>query len=709
MLALSPLLLVLLLLLVVCITHSSAATYHVSPLGDDNWSGTLQAANRARTDGPLATLHGARDAIRRLKQQGPLTQPVEVVVAAGTYQLTEPLLLEPQDSGTEQCSITYRAGAGTKPVFSGGRQITGWSKGAHGIWRAKIPEVARGDWYFEQLWVNGKRATRARQPNEFYHYVTATVTSGKDLAGNPADLSHSTFQGRPEDLAPLADLSQHKLNDVNIILYFSWESARMRVGSFDPATNTVQLTGKTPWALNYWGPGLRYQIENLRAALDEPGEWFLDRSGTIYYLPRPGEDMTTAEVVAPVASEFIRLAGQPNTGQLVENVHFEGLAFRYSQYLLPPGGHADAQAEYTLPATVMLDGARQVSFNDCEIAHTGIHAIWFRRGCRDCRVSRCWLEDLGGGGIKIGEGSDVATGHIVCDNNIIHAGGRLHAGAHGVWIGASGDNQVTHNDISDFYYTGIAVGWSWGYAPSVAQRNTIDFNHIHHLGWGVLSDMGGVYTLGVSDGTTVSNNVIHDVYSYDKFGAGGWGLYTDEGSTHITLENNLVYNTKTGSYHMHYGKENLVRNNILVNSMHGQLQRSRPEGFSPFTFENNIIYWQTGPLYTGNWHDRQPITRNNLYWNASGEEVRFHEFTLEQWQQQGMDKGSLIADPLFVDVARNDFHLRPNSPALKLGFKPFDYTKAGVSGDRKWVELAKSFTYPPVKFAPDPPPAPAGH
>jgi len=701
--------------LLVLALPAPALTLYVAPKGNDAWSGKLAQPNAAKTDGPLASLQGARDAIRRLKAAGPLTGPVEVQIAAGTYPLAGPVTFEPRDSGEGSFGITYRAASAKKPVFSGGRKITGWASagsasreaGADGLWVAHLPDVAAGKWTFEQLWVDGRRAVRARTPNAFYHYILSAPDSGPDpQTGAPADLSNRAFTGRPEDLQVLDGLGPEQLHDVNIVAYHSWESSRSRIASYDPKTNLVVLTGRIAWTLNYWGPNMRYQIENVKAALDEPGEWFLDRDGTLTYKPLPGQDMSRAEVVAPVASEFLRLAGQPDLGLLVENLSFQGLSFQHGQYLLPETGHSDGQAEYHIPAVVTVDGARHIRFDECEVKHIGTWAMWLRRGVQECRVTRCLIEDMGGGGIKIGEGGDAKTDHNVVDNNIIHNGGRMHHGAHGVWIGASGNNQVTHNDISDFFYTGISVGWSWGYNPTVCHNNKIEFNHIHHLGWGVLSDMGGVYTLGISDGTTVSNNVIHDVYSYDRYGGGGWGLYNDEGSTHITMENNLVYNVKTGTYHQHYGEENVIRNNILAFSMNGQLQRSRVEEHTSFTFENNIVYWQSGPLLAGDWRNLHMVTRKNCYWLTSGEPVMFHEFTLADWQKQGQEQGSIVADPRFVDAEHYDFHLQPNSPALKLGFKPFDYSQAGVYGDKAWVARAKSFTYPPVQFAPEPPPPP---
>ncbi len=707
-------LLLTILTFVVQVPRVNGETFYVAPDGKDAWSGRLAEPNAEATDGPLATLNGARNAVRNLKRSGPLKEPVRILVADGVYPIREPLRLTPDDSGTATCPVVYEAADGATPWFHGGREISGFAQDENGIWKVRIPDVAEGKWMFEQLWVNGRRATRARHPNTFYSYVLKKIDRDVNPDGGASrELKNRAFQARDTDIDVLRSVPESHLGDATVVTYHSWEVSRSRLAEWDPATGKIVLSAPIRWGFDYWGPNCRYHLENMRGALDAPGEWFLDRDGFLYYMPRPGEDPATAKVMAPVLDQFVAIEGESDAKRFVEHVTLKGLRFRCGQYILPENGHADGQAEVTIPAVITVDGARHVAIEDCAVHNIGSHAVWFRRGCQDCRIQRCWLDDLGGGGVMIGETRvdparpETITNRIVCDNNIIHGAGRIHHGAIGVWIGHSGDNQVTHNDISDQFYTGVSVGWSWGYAPTVSKRNKIEFNHIHHLGWGVLSDMAGVYTLGLSEGTTVSNNVIHDVYSYDRYGRGGWGLYNDEGSTGIVLENNLVYRVKTGTYHQHYGRENIVRNNILANSMNGQIQRSRVEDHLSFTLSNNLIYWEEGPLIAeGSVNDDMVRFESNLYFDASGKPIDFRGLTLAQRQEKGWDEGSIIADPRFEDPTTGDFRLKADAPAARIGFRPFDYDRAGLYGDADWVKTPTRFEYPPVEFAPLPPPPP---
>ena len=447
-------------------------------------------------------------------------------------------------------------------------------------------------------------------------------------------------------------------------------------------------------------------------ALDAPGEWFLARDGTLYYKPLPGEDMAKAEVVAPVADKFIVIQGDPAAGKFVEHVTFKGLTFHHAQWLTPPGGFEPAQAAAPIEAVVMADGARHVTFEDCEIGHIGTYAVWFRKGCRDCVVRRCHLHDFGAGGVRIGEtgiaedggGARPATSSV--DNNIIRHGGHIFPCAVGVWIGHSGDNQVTHNEIADLFYTRHLRRLALGLRREPRQAEHASRSTTSTTSAGACSATWAASTRsGRPRARSSRDNVFHDIYAYSY---GGWGLYTDEGSTGILFENNLVYNTKNGSFHQHYGKENIIRNNILVDSREHQVV-SHPRRTAPVLHASSATssYWKTGPALSGAWGNAKTVSGSNCWFNSAGAPIEFMGKSLAEWQKAGHETGSIVADPLFVDVAAGDFRLKPDSPALALGFKPFDGSKAGVYGDAAWIAKARDVTYPPLELPPEIPPVAA--
>ncbi len=225
---------------------------------------------------------------------------------------------------------------------------------------------------------------------------------------------------------------------------------------------------------------------------------------------------------------------------------------------------------------------------------------------------------------------------------------------------------------------------------------SVRFNHIHHLGWGELCDMGGVYTLGASEGTVVSDNLIHHVYSYDY---GGWGLYTDEGSFGITMENNLVYACKNSGFHQHYGKENIIRNNIFALNIRAQLQATRIEEHRSISFTNNIVYFDKGTLLSSNWHKFNLLSDYNCYWDTRTMDIRFADKSFAEWQKEGKDIHSIVADPQFADPLNFDFRIRNKTILKKIKFRPFDYSQAGVYGDDEWKKLATLNPDLAVKFA----------
>lgn len=683
---------VLLLLQTVFVASAFAANIYVATNGNDRYSGRLPTVNAGHTDGPLATLTAARNAIRKLKNGHELNQPVTVIIAEGTYFINEPLLLGPEDSGTAQAPVTYYA-AGKGAVFIGGFAVTNF-KEKNGLWVADVSGKMPANG-FEQLYINGEYATRAKTPNQGYYsprLVQQTMLDrGQDRTTSTA--LQKIFL-RPKQAAWLNDITEAERSRVMFNFYHQWDNTQRHLQSSSPQDTSFTIQGEEMKRWNPINKGTRFTVENFKAALDTAGEWYLEPSGRLYYKPKAGESIGQSTVYAPLVKQWLVIKGTDNNAR-VSNIKFENIAFRVSGYELPPNGQGPVQAAAPVEAAIMVDFTSNISFVKCQMANTGTNAVWFREGCRNGLVEQCYLHSLGAGGIKIGtvnipEDSAALTQRIVVNNTIIQSGGYVFPNAVALAIFNAANNQVTHNDISNFIYTGISVGWVWGYKPSAATGNLIAFNHIHHLGGNQLGDMGGIYTLGPSAGTQVKNNVIDHITAN---GYGSWGLYADEGSSDILFENNLVYRTKSAGFHLHYGRNNVIRNNIFALGKAAQLQLGKAEANLSFTFTHNIIYYNKGELFQGSndkhWQRAAIAIDSNCYFNPAKGAVVYPGKNTPVWKAYGHDANSVIDNPQFADLKNNDFRIQNTALLKQIGFTPFNYSQAGVYGTAEWIQKAR--------------------
>ena len=655
---------------------------YVSPDGSDAFTGKLARNNHGITDGPFATIAHARDMVRKLKRLGggKLTRPINIILRGGTYWLNQPLAFSADDSGTAEFPITYCAYPNEKPVISAGLRIRGWGNAdlnGHQVWAANVRPFKDRDDVFGEMWVDGHRRFMARAPKKNFF-----------LAGAVPELSDQTELLKGQSAFHYKDADLHNwpdIADADVVLMSLWAESHLPVAGVDEKERLVRFTKPTVLKM---APDDRYFIEGASELLDEPGEWcFVRKTATLYYYPLKGESMLGSEAVIPWREQIVRLEGRPEQGRFIEYLTFKDITFANSEWRLPrdPRAAGFNQAAWGVPGAVWGEGVRNCVMQDCTIAHAGNYGIELGRGCQHNRISYCTLTDLGAGGIKLGETqihlaeAEQAGSNEVSDCTIANCG-RIFPSAIGIWLGQTGRNLISHDDIHGLWYTGISVGWTWGYDTTLARDNIIEFNHVHHIGTPadgvepVLSDMGAIYSLGVQPGTVVRGNHFHDIAGLRY---GGWGIYFDEGSSHILAENNLVYRTTHGGFHQHYGADNMVRNNIFAFGRDAQIQRTRVENHSPFTFEKNIVYWDSGVLLTGDWSKLNMKFDYNTYWYTGGSKRDFAGRSWEQWRQQGMDLHSKIADPGFVDPQGADFHIKPGAEKELAGFVPFDATSAG--------------------------------
>ncbi len=547
-------------LFLLCTLSLAAKDIYVSPAGSDSNDGSKGL--------PLKTLSVAQKMAVGILANG---QEAEVTVwmAGGVYPVSEPLVFAPLASGR----LLFKAERGQTTVISGGVEITGWTQNAEGFWEAPLPTALEAIDGFRELFISGKRAIRARFPNEGYLHVKK---AGEDRRTN-------FFFGKDDFPIP------GSLEGLELVFLHDWSISRIGVKEIDAQKQQLfavdSIGAKSPafFTIDNWEPNPRYFLENAREFLDADFEWvFLkDQKKFILKLPETANP-SELQVVVPVSEGLVSLVGSED--QPVRNIHFEGITFQFSRWEIPDQGYCGVQACHfdprpakggwsVVPAAVSSVWAEDISFVRCTFRNLGGSGIWFGTGSKNCKVVDSELRDISGNGIMIGEGQDriangepwwrsvpeqAALSNRIENCTVTQVGAQFY-GAVGIWCGLTAETSIRNNHVFDLPYTGISVGWMWSPEPTPARQNTISGNHIHDI-MNVLSDGGGVYMLGLQPGSQILNNQIHDV----KVNAGraeSNGMFLDEGITDVLVERNLVYNIAKSPLRFHRATVNLVRKN----------------------------------------------------------------------------------------------------------------------------------------------------
>ena len=653
---------------------------YVAPGGSDMNSGTAEQ--------PLASVQAALDKAAALA-------PAAVILKDGTYRITEPLFFKEKHSG-----VALKAEHEGKAVISGGRKITGWQEGSGGLWSAKVPDLPG----FNQLFINGERKIRARTPNSGWY--TGKPYNQSQVKNLDYKENFDCFRFKP---GQFVKIKPGELTNVYVTVFHAWTTSLHALEGLD-MTQKVAFVASPPFKFPIGKWEVRFVIENYRAALDAPGEWYLDAATqTVYYMPKAGETIT--EAVAPAVSKLLLLDGTKS--EPVKNVTVEGIVFEHCDWTLPRNQSADGQLCRSMSsaafAAVSGNYVQDSVLKNCIIRRIGADAVWLEAGCRNVLIKKNHLYDVGASALKAGTitypvpvpASDL-TERIKIDNNLIHDCGIVFHGGCGIGILDSPNNTVSHNEISDLDYTGISVGWGWGTDPSSAKNNLVEYNRISHIGRKVMSDMAGIYLPNKQPGTVVRNNIIHDINSYEY---GGNGIYADALGCDMLFESNLVYRVSSAGFMRNKGWDNTVQNNIFAFCRQGFYWSglsgtNTPSGHINSVLERNISYCNgTNTLYRKNGREVDfktvfPVKWNsNLYWNEPTN-IMFGAYTFEQWQKNSkQDRHSQVADPLFVNPLANDFTLQAGSPAFEMGFKAIDYSQVGLYGDPDWIALPKTLDH----------------
>lgn len=599
---------------------------------------------------------------------------ITVELEPGDYPLSATMVLDSETIGTMDSSVRFVSQGEAR--FCGWVPVTGFTETTvNGVtaWAAPLPVVRGQVLYPNQCFSTaGERLLRPRYPAGDGELEAILDKPISEIVWNEPMTQFGYDDTAIEGFG--------RLDEIQIHMFHYWDDERLEIAELDTAKKVI--TTKTAPGIGFleYTHGAPYYLDNVYEMLREPGQFYVDKvENRLLYIPREGEKLDGFTLQVSDIDVLLTVDGLHGSSE-EPAVAFCNIGFVGSDWKTT--NRASGQAASDIHGAVRLNDTSYVQFDGCTFAHIGDYALEVQKGVSHLDVTHCTFTDLGAGGVTIYGANNLTPDNnevnhdLVITDNYIGSYGRIHANGIGIVLRYAYDCTLSHNEITDGYYSGISVGWSWGYADHATHDILVEKNHIYNIGQYMLSDMGGIYTLGVQPGTVLRGNLIHNVYSRtDK----AWGLYTDEGSTDILIENNIAYDVKSEAFHQHYGKENIVRNNILALGRDGIVMVSRLEEHTAIHLERNILLSDGAPIYLQHPDGMNMADDSNLMWNLSGDVYcSGAKLSVADMQARGLFQNALVADPGFADPKNGDFTLPADSPAYDIGFVDIDMSDVGI-------------------------------
>lgn len=569
---------------ILCSHWLLAGEIWISPKGSDFNDGTRQS--------PKATLTSALRQARewRRTEDNRIQGGITIYMEGGTYAFYEPFFIRPEDSGTKESPTIIRSVGDEKVILSGGISINGWKKQGK-VWVADVPVFNGRPLDFRQLWVNGKKAVRARDVEDFEKMNRiCSVDEKNEILYVPAVSIRRLIDNKGNLKAKYAEMVLHQM----------WCVANLRIRSVEVQGDSAairfhqpesRIQFEHPWPrpmVTTDGHNSAFYLTNARELQDVPGEWYHDMDARkVYYYPREGEKMQEAEVIVPAVETLVRVEG--TLDRPVCHIRFEKITFSYTTWMRPSEkGHVPLQAGMYLTdgyliepkmqrdylnhpldnqgwlgrpaAAVRVVAARQIDFERCRFEHLGSTGLDYEEAVQGGVVRGCLFRDIAGNGLLVGSFSpaahethlpyDPADRREVCTQQQINNCyfteiGNEDWGCLAIAAGYVGDINIEHNEISEVPYSGISLGWGWTQTVNCMRNNRVHANLIHHYAKHMY-DVAGIYTLGSQPKSYVTENCVHSIYKpgYVHDPNHWFYLYTDEGSSFITVRDNWTEGEK---------------------------------------------------------------------------------------------------------------------------------------------------------------------